>query len=219
MFLGTPRVRDHPRRMGDPRTNAAVYAIAIIRYRRPLEEILAGQDEHRAYLRTLHEAGTLLAAGPMDPRSGGMLLLRVSDTDAAAAGFVFVGRADAAIGGADGGAVLARLRHLLHQPVEREYHVRAIRDAQLPANVDAVRFKRSHLLNQRGQVHHHAVANYGLHARAQNAARDQLENKFLFTDVNGMAGIMPALVARDNVKVFGEKVDNLAFSFVAPLRT
>mgnify|MGYP003327442984 FL=1 len=85
MFLGTPRVRDHPRRMGDPRTNAAVYAIAIIRYRRPLEEILAGQDEHRAYLRTLHEAGTLLAAGPMDPRSGGMLLLRVSDTDAAAA--------------------------------------------------------------------------------------------------------------------------------------
>ena len=68
---------------GSSRTDATVCAIAIIRYRRPLEDILAGQDEHRAYLRGLHEAGTLLAAGPKDPRSGGMLLLRVSDTDAA----------------------------------------------------------------------------------------------------------------------------------------
>jgi uncharacterized protein YciI len=61
-----------------------MYAIAIVRYRRPLEEVLAVVDEHRAYLRTLVEAGLLLASGPLDPRSGGALLLRVPD-DAVAA--------------------------------------------------------------------------------------------------------------------------------------
>lgn len=58
-----------------------MYAIALIRYRRPLEEVLPVQERHRAYLRTLRDAGTLLAAGPLDPRSGGALLLRVPDDD------------------------------------------------------------------------------------------------------------------------------------------
>jgi uncharacterized protein YciI len=61
---------------------AAMYAIALIRYRRPLEDVLAVQDQHRAYLRSLKEAGTLIASGPLDPRAGGALLLRVPDDDA-----------------------------------------------------------------------------------------------------------------------------------------
>ena len=56
-----------------------MYAIAIIRYRRPLDEVLGVLDEHRAYLRSLYDAGTLLASGPLDPRNGGALLLRVAD--------------------------------------------------------------------------------------------------------------------------------------------
>lgn len=62
-----------------------MYALAIIRYRRALEEVLPHVDEHRAYLRGLLEAGTLLASGPVDPRHGGALLLRVPDDDSAAA--------------------------------------------------------------------------------------------------------------------------------------
>ena len=58
-----------------------MYAIALIRYRRPLEDVLAVQDRHRAYLKSLKEKGTLIASGPMDPRSGGALLLRVPDDD------------------------------------------------------------------------------------------------------------------------------------------
>ncbi|MEP6617841.1 MAG: YciI family protein [bacterium] len=58
-----------------------MYAIAIIRYRRPLDEVLLITDRHRAYLRGLKEQGILIAAGPLDPRSGGALLLRVSDDD------------------------------------------------------------------------------------------------------------------------------------------
>ncbi|AUX42904.1 hypothetical protein SOCE26_043420 [Sorangium cellulosum] len=56
-----------------------MYAIAIIRYRRPLEEVLPVVDEHRAYLKRLMEQGLLLASGPLDPRYGGALLLRVPD--------------------------------------------------------------------------------------------------------------------------------------------
>ncbi|MEO7043170.1 MAG: YciI family protein [Gemmatimonadaceae bacterium] len=56
-----------------------MYAIAIIRYRRPLEEVVTVTDKHRAYLSSLFEAGIVLASGPLDPRSGGALLLRVPD--------------------------------------------------------------------------------------------------------------------------------------------
>ena len=58
-----------------------MYAIALIRYRRPLEDVLVVQEQHRAYLRTLKEAGTLIASGPLEPRTGGALLLRVPDDD------------------------------------------------------------------------------------------------------------------------------------------
>jgi uncharacterized protein YciI len=59
-----------------------MYAIAIIRYRRPLDEVLTVLDAHRSYLRTLYDAGTLLVSGPLDPRNGGALLLRVPDDNA-----------------------------------------------------------------------------------------------------------------------------------------
>jgi uncharacterized protein YciI len=58
-----------------------MYAIAIIRYRRPLEEVMAVLEQHRSYLRGLKDDGTLIASGPMDPRTGGILLLRVPDDD------------------------------------------------------------------------------------------------------------------------------------------
>jgi uncharacterized protein YciI len=58
-----------------------MYALAIIRYRRPLEEVLHVTDAHRAYLHELKEQGVLIAAGPFDPRIGGGLLLRIPDGD------------------------------------------------------------------------------------------------------------------------------------------
>ena len=58
-----------------------MYALALIRYRRPLEEVVAHQDGHRAFQRRLLEEGKLIAAGPHDPRFGGMMLLRVDDQD------------------------------------------------------------------------------------------------------------------------------------------
>jgi uncharacterized protein YciI len=59
-----------------------MYAIAIVRYRKPLEEVLKVVDEHRAFLRELKAKGHLIASGPLDPRNGGALLLRVPDVAA-----------------------------------------------------------------------------------------------------------------------------------------
>jgi len=56
-----------------------MYALAIIRYRRPLEEVLLHHEAHRAYLQELKAQGLLVASGPLDPRYGGALLLRVPD--------------------------------------------------------------------------------------------------------------------------------------------
>ena len=61
-----------------------MYALGIIRYRRPLEDVVVHQDAHRSYLRGLKDKGLLIASGPMDPRFGGVLLLRVPDDDAKA---------------------------------------------------------------------------------------------------------------------------------------
>ena len=62
-----------------------MYALAIIRYRRPLEEVLAHYDAHRAYLQGLKASGLLVASGPLEPRYGGALLLRVPDEGVEAA--------------------------------------------------------------------------------------------------------------------------------------
>jgi uncharacterized protein YciI len=59
-----------------------MYALAILRYRRPLEEVLKVVEAHRAYLRSLKDRGVLLVSGPLDPRNGGALLLKVADPDA-----------------------------------------------------------------------------------------------------------------------------------------
>jgi len=60
-----------------------MYAIAVVRYRKPLEQVLEVVDDHRAYLQDLKRKGWLLASGPLDPRNGGVLLLRVPDEQAA----------------------------------------------------------------------------------------------------------------------------------------
>lgn len=59
--------------------------MCIVRYRKPLEEVLKVQEAHRAFQRSLKDEGVLLAAGPHEPRFGGMFLVRVPDDNPQAA--------------------------------------------------------------------------------------------------------------------------------------
>ena len=61
-----------------------MYAIAILRYRKPLEDVLKHIESHRAYLAGLKQDGLLIASGPLVPRNGGALLLKVPDDEAQA---------------------------------------------------------------------------------------------------------------------------------------
>lgn len=62
-----------------------MYALAIVRYRKPIEVIDQLLAPHRAYLKDLKDKGLLLASGPLEPRVAGALLLRVDDADPLAA--------------------------------------------------------------------------------------------------------------------------------------
>ncbi len=62
-----------------------MYAMAIVRYRKPVEEVVKVQEAHRAYQRQLKDDGRLIAAGPHEPRFGGMFLLRLPDDNPHAA--------------------------------------------------------------------------------------------------------------------------------------
>jgi uncharacterized protein YciI len=59
-----------------------MYALAILRYLKPLADVLEHVDAHRTYLRGLAADGLLLASGPFEPRHGGALLLRLPDLGA-----------------------------------------------------------------------------------------------------------------------------------------
>ena len=60
-----------------------MYALTIVRYRLPIEEIDESYREaHRDYLRGLKKQGLFIASGPFKPHFGGAFLLRVQDADA-----------------------------------------------------------------------------------------------------------------------------------------
>ena len=61
-----------------------MYALVLIRYRRPIEEVIAATPDHRAYLTGLQQQGILLASGPFNPRVGGALLVRLPEGNPAA---------------------------------------------------------------------------------------------------------------------------------------
>lgn len=56
-----------------------MYVLALIRYRKPVEEVLRHTEAHRAYLQGLKAEGLLVCSGPLEPRFGGAALLRVTD--------------------------------------------------------------------------------------------------------------------------------------------
>ena len=55
--------------------------VATLTYRVPMDQVEAATADHRAYVKTLHEQGKLLASGPFAPRVGGMLMLQAGSRD------------------------------------------------------------------------------------------------------------------------------------------
>ena len=143
----------------------------------------------------------------------------IAEAQAGAVHLVAVSRADATLGGADLLAVaeLAFLRAVKLLVVLQD-DVRAVGDEQAVAEVDPALGQILQLVHQADDIDHQAVADHAFAVFAQDTRRREVEHIFLVADLHGVAGVVAALVAHHPVHVRGEYVDNLAFTFVAPLR-
>ena len=53
----------------------------------------------------------------------------------------------------------------------------------------------------------------------ENARRQEPKNDLCRADIHRVTGVVPALMARNDRKVRRQKIDDLAFAFISPLRT
>ncbi len=67
------------------------------------------------------------------------------------------------------------------------------------------------------RIDHHAVAEHAGLAAMNDSRRQQMQHERLVADLHGVAGVVSALIARHDVEVLGQKIDDLAFAFVTPL--
>ena len=72
--------------------------------------------------------------------------------------------------------------------------------------------------HERDRIDHHAVADDADFPAAQNSRRNEMENVGRAAVNDGVARVVTALAADDHIGLAREHVDDLAFSFVAPLR-
>lgn len=59
--------------------------IALSAYQRPAEELALALPEHRDWIEQQYVAGVMLASGRQNPPTGGVMILRATDRDEAAA--------------------------------------------------------------------------------------------------------------------------------------
>ena len=153
---------------------------------------------------------------PLDLGGQGFGVLQVDGAQGPAADLVFIGRADAALGGADllrGGFLAHRVQLAVqrqHQHGVFRQHQDVGRDGQA-GGADAGDF-----IQQRPGIDHHAIADDGAFA-LHHARRQQRQLVGLVAHHDGMAGIVAALEAHHHIGAVRQPVDDLAFAFVAPL--
>ena len=97
--------------------------------------------------------------------------------------------------------------------------VRAVAHSQARGGVDPSFRHGVELAHQRLEVHHDAVPNHRDLVRPQDAARQELEDKFSVVNYHRMAGVGAALVARHDVKMFGKGVYHFPLTLITPLDT
>ena len=87
------------------------------------------------------------------------------------------------------------------------------------AGRDAAPFEHGDLLQQGLGGQHHAVADEAAHPIAQDARGDQVQDRLVPADDQGVARIVPALEADHGRGPVGEQVHDLALTLIAPLGT
>ena len=91
-----------------------------------------------------------------------------------------------------------------------------VRDVQLVLGADAALAQGIELGEEGLRIERHPVADEA--DRALDDPRgDLVQHEFAGRRVHGVAGVRPTLVAHDEIRPFGENVNDLPLAFVAPL--
>jgi hypothetical protein len=112
---------------------------------------------------------------------------------------------------------------LLARVVERavigKYQVRARTDLHtLGRNFDAPAVSRRSASTKKGlRIDDHAVAEHARLTAMDDARRQQVQHERVVADLHRVPGVVPALITRDDVEPLREQIDDLAFTFIAPL--
>src|ERR1019366_189977 len=69
----------------------------------------------------------------------------------------------------------------------------------------------------RARVDDEAVSDHVHDARAADARRDETQREVLVAELHGVAGVVAALIAGDEIEGGSDEVDDFALAFVAPL--
>src|SRR5262249_49281491 len=142
---------------------------------------------------------------------------QIDDAQTGSGCFVAVGGADAAFGGADFVFAFEKFALGVKFPMIGKNEMGRFAVKKIAVDFDAVLVEALDFLDETDGVDDHAVADDANLFFAQDSRRDEVQDVFLAVDMNGVAGVIAALGAYDDVRVFGEDVNNFAFSFVAPL--
>ena len=133
---------------------------------------------------------------------------------------VAVAVGDAALGGAELSAGLgqALLLKAVLCDMERHGDGRTVRDFQVfGADLNTLLGQGGDFLLEVLGVDDHAAAHNADNVGAQNAGGNQVQDEFAALVLDGVACIVAALIARNNVIVLAEQVDHAALALVAPV--
>ena len=105
----------------------------------------------------------------------------------------------------------------VEQPVVRENEIGTVTDEQITVDGNAARLEVVNFFEQSQRVDDDAVADDVELAGIEDAGGDEMENVLLVADLDGVPGVVAALIADDNVGLLGQDVNDFAFAFIAPL--
>ena len=155
---------------------------------------------------------------PVDLAAQRRKIGEIHEADCTAAHFIFVGGPNSPLRGADAGRSIVRLAQGLELPMQRQDQDRVFGNAQtFGRHHDALLLELGNLVDQGLRIDHHAVADDRKLALSNNSGRQQRKFVSRAVDDQSVAGIMATLETDNDIGLFRQPVDDLAFAFVAPL--
>ncbi len=138
--------------------------------------------------------------------------------NATTANLVFITRANPPAGGADLGLSLPFFPGCIHGSVVGHDDVGIAADDEILRGYRKTMVLQTiHFLNQHAGVDHHAVADQASLRRVEDPGGNEMKDMLLVIDDKRVTGVVSSLEAHHAVSLFGEQVNNLAFSFISPL--